>query len=522
MRGWERQEGGLSGRIRMTFGLTAVLLVGAILLGGGARAGYVGDVILQLIAVALLLLTIRDALVQGSWRWAPVLPLVVVSLTAVLQLMPLPLGPHFSLAVDGFPQGATWRSLTVTPQATFAAFLSFLVPVAVFAGAVQLDWHARLRLLGLLVAAIVVSLVVGLLQVAQGPDSGFRFFEHSNPTDAVGFFANRNHFAALLYVGIVMVGAWLVAATLRLLRSRAMATADLVRVALGAVLLIALIGGLAIARSRAGLVLAMAALLGVSVLVVVAGRSVGKAAAGGRSRQLMAAIIAGSVLIVGQFGITRMVRRFESDPLEDLRFAFAATTWDAALAALPLGTGLGSFVPVYATREKDTDLFGGYANRAHNDALEILLELGLLGGLLAGLFLFWFVRRSWVIWRGGLGPELVQLIPAAASIAIVLLLAHSLVDYPLRTSTLGAVFAFSCALLTMASLRGAPEASVEPKLATRKPAARVAPSHHQLPRERQKWGDGVDWPAAWRHSEVSERTAAPAVGPQVGDENDKT
>lgn len=508
----------------MIFGVTAVLLLGAVFLGGGARAGYLGDIVLQLVAIGLLSLTLREAMLRGSWQSVHFVPIIVVSLAAVLQLFPLPteFNPHPSLSSAGLPEDTAWRPLTVTPQATFTAFLSFLAPVAVFAGTLQLDWQARLRLVGVLVAATVVSLLVGLLQVAQGPDSALRFFEHTSPTDAVGFFANRNHFAALLYVVLVLVGAWLAATTLRLLRSNAMATVELVRAALGAVLFIALIGGLAIARSRAAAVLAMVALLGVSAMVMVAGRSLGKAA-DGRSQRVMAGVITASVLLVGQFGIHRIAQRFEADPFEDLRFAFAATTWDAALAALPWGTGLGSFVPVYAGVEKNTDLFVGYANRAHNDALEILLELGLAGALITALFLFWFFRRSWAIWRDRLGPDLVQLVPGAASISIALLLAHSLVDYPLRTSALGAVFAFLCALLTMAPLGSYREAKVDPRRPSRAPAPRMADLPPAPVRQSQKWGDGVEWPEAWRGS--GERSAQnpeePASGVAPSHESDK-
>lgn len=43
------------------------------------------------------------------------------------------------------------------------------------------------------------SVLLGFLQVAQGPSSPLRLFEFTNLTEAVGFFANRNHFSALLY-----------------------------------------------------------------------------------------------------------------------------------------------------------------------------------------------------------------------------------------------------------------------------------------------------------------------------------
>jgi hypothetical protein len=44
----------------------------------------------------------------------------------------------------------------------------------------------------------------------------------------------------------------------------------------------------------------------------------------------------------------------------------------------PFGTGLGTFLPVYATVEKDENVSFAFANRAHNDLAEVLLETGIL------------------------------------------------------------------------------------------------------------------------------------------------
>jgi len=55
----------------------------------------------------------------------------------------------------------------------------------------------------------------------------------------------------------------------------------------------------------------------------------------------------------------------------------------------------------------------------------------------------------WEVWWTDAcgGRPVDQLLRRAASLSIVLLAAHSLVDYPLRTTALMAVFAFACGLL---------------------------------------------------------------------------
>ena len=117
---------------------------------------------------------------------------------------------------------------------------------------------------------------------------------------------------------------------------------------------------------------------------------------------------------------------------------------------MPLGSGLGTFVPVYAMFEKPEDVKDTYVNRAHNDILEVWLEAGVLGLALIGLFVIWLVRRSVEIWRSAPAPgasELDWSLVRAATIVPALVLVHSLVDFPLRTGAMMAIMAFACALL---------------------------------------------------------------------------
>jgi O-antigen ligase len=90
-----------------------------------------------------------------------------------------------------------------------------------------------------------------------------------------------------------------------------------------------------------------------------------------------------------------------------------------------------------------------YVNHAHNDWLEIWLEGGFLALAVLVAFLIWFVFASFGAWRAPLdrGRALDRALPQAASIVVILVLLHSAVDYPLRTTALMTLFAFCCALL---------------------------------------------------------------------------
>ena len=129
---------------------------------------------------------------------------------------------------------------------------------------------------------------------------------------------------------------------------------------------------------------------------------------------------------------------------------FARNTIAAAKAFMPLGSGVGSFVPVYAGVEPPQDVLANtFANRAHNDVLESWLETGVVGVALMALFGLWLLVRAFALWRpASSGGRIVDhALPRAAVLVVALLIAHSLVDYPLRTGALMAMFAFASALL---------------------------------------------------------------------------
>jgi O-antigen ligase len=107
---------------------------------------------------------------------------------------------------------------------------------------------------------------------------------------------------------------------------------------------------------------------------------------------------------------------------------------------------------VYKLYEDHDSIERTIINHAHNDYAELALEMGAPGIILMVLFLVWWaiaVRRAWV--STDAGPYV-----RAASIASGALLAHSLVDFPLRTAALGTCFAMCLALLAE---RRAPRAS---------------------------------------------------------------
>ncbi|BCA63530.1 hypothetical protein HMP09_2764 [Sphingomonas sp. HMP9] len=119
------------------------------------------------------------------------------------------------------------------------------------------------------------------------------------------------------------------------------------------------------------------------------------------------------------------------------------TTAAASLDYLPLGSGGGTFQRIYPHYEDVKEASLEYLNHAHDEYVEVALEHGLPGiALLVSAFIFW-ITQGRRLWRSGEGDAIAR----AGFVVIGVMFAHSLVDYPTRTSALAAVAAVAAALM---------------------------------------------------------------------------
>jgi O-antigen ligase len=493
------------------FLVCAVVMVCCLLFGGGTRPGFLSDVIIQLLAIPLLAMAFHRLAGLPSarhLRWALLFCLAIV-LVPLLQLVPLPPElwtalPNREPAVEAFRllgRELPWMPISMSPHATWLSALSLLPPVALFLTTLLVGRRERRELSLILVTMGIVSVFVGLLQVAQGPGSSLRFFAITNDSEAVGFFANRNHFAALLYACTVLAGAWAVEAAAPPAQGRTkVETRWIVPLIAAFTALVILVAAQAIARSRAGLGLTIAALLGAVLLAVCDRRN----ASGVTPARLLFAATALAAVFAAQFALFRLLERFGDDPLQDGRITFARLTAEAAQLYMPFGSGMGTFVPVYGMQERPQDALPDiYVNRAHNDVLELWLESGLIGPGLLAIFLLWLAIRAATLWRRNAPGQGIDLMLArAGTILVALIVAHSLVDYPLRTGAIMAILAFACGLM-VAPLSGRyaetagedrPAAADQPRPPPARRPADASVSQHPPGR----WGSDVEWPEEWR------------------------
>jgi O-antigen ligase len=422
-----------------------------------------------------------------------------------------------------------WMPISVSPNSTWLSVLSLIPPFAIFAATIQLNYRQR-RMLSLIILGVgIVSVFLSLTQFAQGPSSSLRFFAITNDAEPVGFFANKNHFAAILYALLLFAAAWAIDAAFKTgswADRRSFEAVTVIALTVSFLLLAVLLMTEALARSRAGLGLTIVALVGIFAMAFMDRRNSSERTP---TKLLLGAAIV-SITLFAQFLLYQVLNRFTLDTLQDARVRFARNTIAAAWAYFPFGSGVGSFVPVYGMFEKPADIIEHtYANHAHNDVLEMWLESGVVGIAIAVFFVIWLVARSRAIWsRTAAGvQDIDRSLARAATIVIGLLIAHSFVDYPLRTGAMMAVFAFSCALLIEPLRPAEPEVSVAQRSHLVEPPrhrnvpARIAssPSSRRHPvsdlghvpevpsgpmqQTGGRWGDDISWPEEWRNEKGS-------------------
>lgn len=302
-----------------------------------------------------------------------------------------------TLSID--PAATRDSALLATAMATAALLVTELV-------------SSRRRALAMIWVLLAVGAGESLLAV-QLVYSGqqFSLFEgHAvTPGAASGTFFNRNHFAAYMNICLAL-GVGLMVAQLteppRNWRQRLRAWGDLVlsgKVGLRLVLLVLVIG-LVLTRSRMGNMGFFVALTGTSLLWALITRRVNR----GLLFFLGSIVVLDVTFIGAYFGVEQVAERIqdtaaEGDGRGDLFSAMLPMLADHWLA----GTGAGTFGDAFI-RYRTPDIGVFYVN-AHNDYLQTLVETGVPGALmLGGFWAFCLVRALGLMqsrdrWFRGMG-----------------------------------------------------------------------------------------------------------------------
>jgi O-antigen ligase len=407
------------------------------LLAGGSSQGNWSNALLQLIAVLMLAYVAVTGRAEAYGKHGRALIAIGIAAVAIIivQLVPLPpsvwgsLGGRDLIASGQAALGLqpSWQPLSVAPYATLQTAFALLPPFAAAAWALRTKNLDETMLAGAVVLGALASVLLGAVQVASAGQASWAYFYRFNSTGAVGFFANRNHMASLL-VAAIPFAAMLFAGGQERLRGRGRSFAV---AAIGGGAFLLLVIGILLNASLAALALAVP-VLAFSILLL---------PAGWRQRRLIAPVgavaLVAALLALGNASVrSDLAGVSDLGSIQSRQHMWSATA-DSIAATFPVGTGLGTFAHVYALQDDPSAVDSSYVNHAHNDYLELILELGLPGLLLILAGLIWWGASAIGVWRSPSSTTLAK----AATIASAALLAHSLVDFPLRTAGLATLLA---------------------------------------------------------------------------------
>ncbi|WP_417794704.1 O-antigen ligase family protein [Terasakiella pusilla] len=432
--------------------------------GGSSRDDVQSLVFLRPLAVLFgaYALTCMD---REAWngRTFPLYIALALALLMVFQLIPLP--PNVWTALPGrqiFADIADlagidqpWRPLTLSPSRTLNSLFSLTIPISAMMLYLNLDKRRRKQAVAVIITLAGISALWAAFQLTGSPRGPLYLYNVTNGGAAVGLFANRNHQAVLLAATIIILG-WYAAShpintKMASLKFYASIAAILVLVPL-----------IIITGSRAGLILMAPALITTMVLIYFGRYTIesqrftpGKRAEKRRftSRQTILFSSIALVLLIAGLSVyfSRSLafdRLFESNDVEELRTQLVPILIKMISDYSPWGSGFGSFEHVYRIYEPQELLNPSYLNQAHNDWLQFSIEGGLPAIAIAAGAGIWGLSKFMGLAKAWRNSRYTKYAVIMAAMVILLFLAGSIGDYPLRVPSLIALFAVIACILS--------------------------------------------------------------------------
>jgi O-antigen ligase len=282
---------------------------------------------------------------------------------------------------------------------------------------------------------ILLCFSVSLLGIVQHFTSDAKIYgllTLSGGGDPFGPFVNRNHFAGFVELTLPAGLALLIFRGLR---------RDMI--AMTGLLTIVPVGAIVLSGSRGGIV---SFAFEIAVLALLA--RFRKAPEGPR---LMALAIVGfaALALIAWLGVGTAIERFSTLHPGDVTLSRRASMFRGAAHIFfdhPIkGSGLGSLVAVYPRYETVYD--GHIVDHVHNDFMEMLAEMGILGAVCGVVFLWILFRDARKCFATEQG-HFSRAIHAGAIAALFGILLHSLVDFNLHIPSNALLFLLQAYLAT--------------------------------------------------------------------------
>ncbi|HXX53154.1 MAG TPA: O-antigen ligase family protein [Thermodesulfovibrionales bacterium] len=367
----------------------------------------------------------------------------------LFQLIPLPLSllatvqPTLKDVITIAPNASSmFHSISVYPFATEKEASRLFIYLAVFSMA-AFGLRDKDGEYGVIRSLIVFGFILGVFALIQHATSNGKIYWFWSPISRNAFltfgpFVNRDHFAG--FIGMIIPFSIGIAFMSKSIEKK------IIYAFLGIGMAIALFFTL----SRGGIISFFAGLLAFSYVLLTRGIS---------KKKLIPIALFVLVLMFYLlfFGISPIIEKFaQSKEASTSRFL----AWQATLSAFRdypvLGSGLGTFQYIFKVYQPEGLRL--YWAHAHNDYLELLLELGIVGSIIVVIFflivLGKIMRTDWKGKNLYLGASLLSSITTIA--------VHSMVDFNLHIPSNAILFSLILGLAV--SLSRAKEGTSEPRL----------------------------------------------------------
>ena len=293
-----------------------------------------------------------------------------------------------------------------------------------------------MRIFSVLIAMGIFEAFYGMFEL-YNKNPRILFYKKIHYLDTVtGTFVNRNHFSGYLEM-IIPLTIGLILARGKIFSLAGMRWRDKVLMLserkfsgylLIAVAIVVMAVGIIFSRSRSGIFLLIFSFIlffGWS-LIYSRKKEDQKKWASHFLKVIFIIILAVSLYV----GIDSTLERFSPDRLlNEQRPVFWKNTL-SFFADFPLvGTGLGTFASLYPDWDEGGNLVRIY--HAHNDYLEYLSELGIIGFILLVGGVLYMLVKSFLVWRERGHPE-VKGLALGGIVAVICILIHSITDFNLH------------------------------------------------------------------------------------------
>jgi O-antigen ligase len=286
-------------------------------------------------------------------------------------------------AVESAATARTSWHVSLDTELTRSSLLVALGALAIALSVPHLSRPYLMAILGVYVMLALIQALIGLMQLGLGSPSFLAFGSAIGGRRAAGTFVNKNHYATFL------------AMALPLLLMRSVGRFSFFTKREKDTRLRRAWWGFATALTAAALVSSVsragtAAGFSVAVLTVI----ICAASTRERNQRIVFVLIGAAALgIAALAGIQLMLASLAGNAFEQgvgSRNLLNQMTWTGVTTFFPVGAGLGSFAVAFPRFQSEQ--FVGFVEHAHNDYLQLLFELGLIG-----VFVLVALAAAWLL-----------------------------------------------------------------------------------------------------------------------------